>query len=801
MLCVKCQKRPAVVFVQRLENGKTVQEGYCLTCARAMHIQPVDDLMKQFGMSDQDLENMEERMSSFLQEASDSGMLAPMMNGDDTDAGDEPAPQDDFVPGGSPVFPFGFGARQNKDDAKPKNGKKEKAPRRKFLETYCENLTQKARDGKTDRIIGRDREIYRTIQILCRRQKNNPCLIGEAGVGKTAIAEGIAQRIAEGKVPARLQDKEIYLLDMTSLVAGTQFRGQFEQRVKGLISEVKAAGNIILFIDEIHSIVGAGDSDGSMNAANIMKPALSRGQMQVIGATTFAEYRKYIEKDSALERRFQPVKVEEPSLLDTIEVIKGIRVYYEKHHCVRVSDPIVTSIVKLSERYITDRFLPDKAIDILDEAGARKRVSQMTRPDHISEMEVRIEEIKERKDKAVDGQLFEEAARLRDEEKQAKAELQNMLDTWRNSYETNYVPVTDEDVMSVLAKWTGIPLARMEEKETTKLLRMEEELKSKVIGQDEAASAIARALRRSRADIKDPRRPIGSFLFLGPTGVGKTYLARNLAEIMFGTADALIQVDMSEYMEKHTTSRLIGSPPGYVGHDEGGQLTEAVRRRPYSVILFDEVEKAHPDVMNLLLQILEEGSVTDSLGRKINFRNTIIILTSNVGAASAKRQSAMGFGAMSADNADYAAMKEKILEAARKQFRPEFLNRFDDISVFRMPERDDLERIVQLEADKLISRLKTKNITLALSPEALSLIIKNGYDPQYGARPMRRAIERLLEDPLAESLLRGDVKPGDKIEAVETDGTETLTFLHVRDKAAPKTKTPRKRTPRKPKAE
>ena len=370
MLCVKCQKRPAVVFVQRLESGKAVQEGYCLTCARAMHIQPVDDLMKQFGMSDQDLENMEERMSSFLQEASDSGMLAPMMNGDDTDAGDEPAPQDDFVPGGSPVFPFGFGARQNKDDAKPKNGKKEKAPRRKFLETYCENLTQKARDGKMDRIIGRDREIYRTIQILCRRQKNNPCLIGEAGVGKTAIAEGIAQRIAEGKVPARLQDKEIYLLDMTSLVAGTQFRGQFEQRVKGLISEVKAAGNIILFIDEIHSIVGAGDSDGSMNAANIMKPALSRGQMQVIGATTFAEYRKYIEKDSALERRFQPVKVEEPSLLDTIEVIKGIRVYYEKHHCVRVSDPIVTSIVKLSERYITDRFLPDKAIDLLDESCA-----------------------------------------------------------------------------------------------------------------------------------------------------------------------------------------------------------------------------------------------------------------------------------------------------------------------------------------------------------------------------------------------------------------------------------------------
>ena len=396
-------------------------------------------------------------------------------------------------------------------------------------------------------------------------------------------------------------------------------------------------------------------------------------------------------------------------------------------------------------------------------------------------------------------QLFEEAAHIRDEEKQAGRELQNMLDAWRTSYETNYVPVTEEDVMAVLAKWTGIPLARMEEKETTKLLRMEEELKSKVIGQDEAASAIARALRRSRADIKDPRRPIGSFLFLGPTGVGKTYLARNLAEIMFGTADALIQVDMSEYMEKHTTSRLIGSPPGYVGHDEGGQLTEAVRRRPYSVILFDEVEKAHPDVMNLLLQILEEGSVTDSLGRKINFRNTIIILTSNVGAASAKRQSTMGFGAMASDKADYAAMREKILEEARKQFRPEFLNRFDEISVFRMLERDDLEHIVQLEADKLISRLKAKDIALSLSPEALSLIIKNGYDPQYGARPMRRAIERLLEDPLAEALLRGDVKAGDKIEAVQTDGAETLNFLHIADKPAEKVKTPRKRAPRKPK--
>ena len=752
MLCVKCQKRPAVVFVQRLENGKTVQEGYCLTCARAMHIQPVDDLMKQFGMSDQDLENMEERMSSFLQEAADSGMMAPMMGGDMTDGSDENAPQDDFVPGGSPVFPFGFGARQNKDDAKPKNGKKEKAPRRKFLETYCENLTQKARDGKTDRIIGRDREIYRTIQILCRRQKNNPCLIGEAGVGKTAIAEGIAQRIAEGKVPARLQDKEIYLLDMTSLVAGTQFRGQFEQRVKGLISEVKAAGNIILFIDEIHSIVGAGDSDGSMNAANIMKPALSRGQMQVIGATTFAEYRKYIEKDSALERRFQPVKVEEPSLLDTIEVIKGIRVYYEKHHFVRVSDPIVTSIVKLSERYITDRFLPDKAIDLIDEACSDLNLKD---PDISRRMQLQREIDDFEKERtmleeqgAQDGiePDYEQIATLKSKILQRRTELNTLL-------LKGDPQLSMDNLAHVIELWTKIPAAKIREQEFQRLSQLEVRLKSHIIGQDEAVHLVAQAVKRSRADLSGRRRP-ASFIFVGPTGVGKTELVKQLANQLFDGPDPLIRLDMSEYMEKYAVSRMIGSPPGYVGYEEAGQLTEKVRRRPYSVVLFDEIEKAHPDVMNILLQILDEGKINDAQGRTVDFSNTVICMTSNAGSSD-QTSGGLGF-----NKSEEQRSEEKTRKALAQFLRPEFLGRVDEVIAFKPLSQETLEGIAALMLDEYKPSMAAKGIAYSYTPAALKALVTKSQGGKFGARDLRRVIRKAVEDPAAERLIDGTLASG-----------------------------------------
>ena len=653
------------------------------------------------------------------------------------------------------------------------------------LKAFGRDLTKLARDGGLDPVIGRESEIERVIQILCRRTKNNPVLIGEAGVGKTAIVEGLAQEIATGNVPEILRDKKVITLDLALMVAGTKYRGQFEERIKAVMDEIRKVKNVILFIDELHTIVGAGSAEGAMDASNIIKPALSRSELQCVGATTLNEYRKYIEKDSALERRFQQVKVEEPSVEDAIKILQGLQEKYESHHKARFTQEAIDASVKLTSRYLTARYLPDKAIDVLDEAGARARIGTMTRPPSIKEMEAKIERINREKVAAIAEQDFEKAAALRDDEKHAKKELEDTLKNWRASSEETIVTVTDDDIMAVVSKWTGVPLRRMEEKETEKLLKMEDELKGRVIGQNEAVIAISKALRRSRADLKDPRRPIGSFLFLGPTGVGKTYLARNLAEFMFGDADALIQIDMSEYMEKFTASRLIGSPPGYVGYEEGGQLSEAVRRRPYSVVLFDEVEKAHPDVMNLLLQILEEGTITDSLGRKIDFRNTIIIMTSNVGASTIKRQTSLGFGAMSEDQADFEGMKAKILEESKRYFKPEFLNRLDDLVVFHMLEKADLNQIVDLEVSKLVKRLKDKDIALTLSAEARDLLSEKGFDPAYGARPMRRAVERFLEDPLAESILKGDVKPGDSVNVTKKPDTEELDFLSTRPEAKP----------------
>lgn len=660
------------------------------------------------------------------------------------------------------------------------------------LTAFGRDLTARAAAGEMDPVIGRQAELERVIQILCRRTKNNPVLLGEAGVGKTAIVEGLAQQIASGDVPEFLLGKRLISLDMALMVAGTKYRGQFEERLKAVMDEIRKEKNIILFIDEIHTLIGAGSAEGTMDASNIIKPALSRGEMQAIGATTLNEYRKHIEKDAAFERRFQQVQVGEPSVEDTVQILKGIAGQYEKHHHVHYTPKALESAAYLAKRYLTGRFLPDKAIDLMDEAGSRLRVTRMTRPADIKREEENLRSLEREKAQAVNSQDFENAARLRDEIKSLQQKIGSSVDSWKNEMDSNFMEVTEDDIMTVVSKWTGIPLARMEEKETEKLLRMEENLKSKVIGQDIACSAISRALRRSRADIKDPRRPIGSFLFMGPTGVGKTYLARNLAEIMFGTAEALIQVDMSEYMEKFSTSRLIGSPPGYVGHDEGGQLTERVRRRPYAVILFDEVEKAHPDVMNLLLQVLEEGCMTDSLGRKVNFSNTIIILTSNVGASLASQQSTMGFGAMASEEADYDSMKEKITEAAKKHFRPEFINRFDELIVFRMLDRPDLEKIVELEAQKLIRRLADKQISLTLSPEVISMLVDKGYDPQYGARPMRRAIERLLEDPIAEAILRGELAAGCMSRAVRPEGTSDIAFQEEPKKPAKKTTRKRK---------
>jgi ATP-dependent Clp protease ATP-binding subunit ClpC len=648
----------------------------------------------------------------------------------------------------------------------PQSG--EKTPEKKgevktpALKAFGRDLTEIARKGDMDPVIGRKNEIERVIQILCRRTKNNPVLLGEAGVGKTAIVEGLAQEIAKGNVPEILLNKRVITLDLALMVAGTKYRGQFEERIKAVMDEIRRSKNIILFIDELHTIVGAGSAEGTMDASNIIKPALSRGEMQCVGATTLNEYRKYIEKDAALERRFQSVKVEAPSIEDAIEILKGLRHKYEEHHKAEFTDKAVEASVKLSDRYITDRFLPDKAIDVMDEAGSRARITTMTRPPEVKGIEAEIEEIKGKKERAIKNQDFEGAASMRDKEKHAKEKLETVLREWRAKGEEKRIVVDEEEILHVVAKWTGIPLKRMGQDEMARLLTVEGAMEKVVIGQREAVSAICKALRRSRADLKDPRRPIGTFLLLGPTGVGKTLLARTLAENMFGDAKSLIHLDMSEYMEKFNVSRLIGSPPGYVGYEEGGQLTEKVRRNPYSVVLFDEIEKAHPDVWNLLLQILEDGKLTDNVGRVVNFRNTIILMTSNVGSDVIKRSGTLGFAPIT-DESSYEKMRERILEESKKTFRPEFLNRLDDVIVFRSFTKPDLITILSLEVEKVVERLRHKNLKLELDEKAKDFLVEKGYDPQYGARPMRRAVERFFEDPLAEEILKGSLHEGDPI--------------------------------------
>ena len=642
------------------------------------------------------------------------------------------------------------------------------------LKAFGRDLTEIARKGEMDPVIGRKNEIERVIQILCRRTKNNPVLLGEAGVGKTAIVEGLAQEIAQGNVPELLREKRVITLDLALMVAGTKYRGQFEERIKAVMDEIRRAKNIILFIDELHTIVGAGSAEGTMDASNIIKPALSRGEMQCIGATTLNEYRKYIEKDAALERRFQSVKVEAPSIEEAVLILKGLRSKYEDHHKAEFTDKAVEAAVKLSDRYIPDRFLPDKAIDLMDEAGSRARIGTMTRPPEVKDIEGEIEEIKNRKERAIKEQDFEGAASMRDKEKQAKEKLESVLNAWRTNREEKRVKVDEEDILHVVSKWTGIPLKRMEQGEAQRLLAVEEQMSHVVIGQREAVSAICKALRRSRADLKDPKRPIGTFALLGPTGVGKTLLAKTLAEHMFGDSKSLIQLDMSEYMEKFNVSRLVGSPPGYVGYEEGGQLTEQVRRKPYSVVLFDEIEKAHPDVWNMMLQILEEGKLTDNVGRVVNFRNTIILMTSNVGSETIKKQSSMGFSPIS-DEHSYEKMREKIMDEAKRTFKPEFLNRIDDVIVFRSLTKPDLIEILNLEINKVMERLKNKNIQLSMDEKAKEFLVLKGYDPNYGARPMRRSVERFLEDPLAEEILKGKLHENDPIQV--TLENDKLVFI------------------------
>lgn len=756
MLCTRCGKRPAVVFVSNNNSKDAPTAGYCLTCAKELGIKPVEDLISKMGISDEDLENVQDQMNTLMNSMGDGDMsqlmeqlgadnLAEQM-GDFAKDGD--GSEDDDFSHGAPAFPAFFnsmfGGQNNNatnQDNNNKKGKKEKKEKnRKHINLYCEDLTRKAREGKIDRIVGRDSEIERVIQILSRRTKNNPCLIGEPGVGKTAIAEGLALRIAAGNVPQRLKNKEIQLLDLTSLVAGTQFRGQFESRIKGLVSEIKENGNIILFIDEVHSLVGTGDNEGTMNAANILKPALSRGEVQVIGATTFNEYRKYIEKDSALERRFQPVKVGEPTIAQSIDVIAGVKGYYEAHHRVIVDDDIVRKTVVLSERYITDRFLPDKAIDLLDEscACAALRNKSMERHDKLEDERQKFLIRKDALTNA-DEVNYEQLAEVNTSLARIDSDLKEI------DPETLVSKVTEEDIAKVIELWTGIPASRIKENELSKLADLENELKKKIIGQDEAVKALASAIRRSRVQISPRRRP-ASFIFVGPTGVGKTELVKVLSKELFDTPETLIRLDMSEFMEKHSVSKIIGSPPGYVGYDEAGQVTEKVRRRPYSVLLFDEIEKAHPDVLNILLQILDEGRVTDAHGRTVNFENTVIIMTSNAGSAS--KDSALGFGKTEED-----ASKEKVMKALSEFLRPEFIARVDEVIVFNSLKKDDFVKIADLMLSEYVPTLEEKHIKFTFDEKVCQLLAEKSCNGASGARDLRNTIRREVEEKIANAMI------------------------------------------------
>lgn len=637
------------------------------------------------------------------------------------------------------------------------------------LDSLARDLTAIAREGSLDPVIGRNKEIQRVIEVLSRRTKNNPVLIGEPGVGKTAIAEGLAQQIINNEVPETLRDKRVMTLDMGTVVAGTKYRGEFEDRLKKVMDEIRQAGNIILFIDELHTLIGAGGAEGAIDASNILKPSLARGELQCIGATTLDEYRKYIEKDAALERRFQPIQVDEPTVEESIQILEGLRDRYEAHHRVSITDEAIEAAVKLADRYISDRFLPDKAIDLIDEAGSKVRLRSYTTPPNLKELEVKLESIRKEKDAAVQSQEFEKAASLRDSEQKLREELEETKKTWKEKQGQENTEVTVEDIAQVVSSWTSVPVSKLASTETERLLNLEEILHSRVIGQEEAVKSVAKAVRRARAGLKDPKRPIGSFIFLGPTGVGKTELARALAESMFGDEDAIIRLDMSEYMEKHSTSRLVGSPPGYVGFEEGGQLTEKVRRKPYSVILLDEIEKAHPDVFNILLQVLEDGRLTDSKGRTVDFRNTVLILTSNVGAQALQRNKYVGFAIQDGEQ-DYKDMKGQVMEELKKAFRPEFLNRIDEIIVFHALEKPHLKEIATLMANQLISRLKEQDMELELTEAAKDKITEEGFDPEYGARPLRRAIQKFIEDRLSEELLKGTIKMGQQVVVDVQDG-------------------------------